>query len=1319
MSILTGLSTSRLRRLLSQSTVWPILALILVLAFTVPLQRMVVRLNNAENAHVRLMRIDRELAGVLQASVDIETGTRGFALTGIADFLAPYEKGSNDLGLHLDRLASLTNPKARLATHAVQVRQTAFARLRASRALIEQVRKRGSATALIDYTEDKRAQDALRRAVAEFAAYASNVSREQQEKSVRFRRMLQLALIISAIMIATFLMLWWRAARRSETARANLRAVEIRSKSIVDDAPYGILTLNRAGRIVSVNRHFCRLLDLSYNEFIATSYKRLLHAGQHDVVVRAAGAMLHSQAVFQEQFCLVRKDGGLIWVRASVSMLRTPDSAGADVLVIADDITEQKLNYEKLRRSEVLVRNAGRLARIDGWSLSWPARQLTIGDVAGTLLGLSQGGRVDVVALTSRMPHADRRKLRAVILACIREGGEFEIEVELDGGDMTLLILGESVNTGDETARIEGALRDVTEQRRSQHALRDSEERFRAIAHVTNDAIWEWDRKGNQVWRTADVPDATGERRDGAMDAWAQRLHPDDRDRVVTSFTTAVQGTADEWSADYRYIRSDGKTRYVLDRAMLLRDAQGMVVRAVGGMIDLTDSHRMQQAMMQMAASVGGENPGDFFRALLDNMVSAMGADAGAIACLSPNGSEARTLAAVVDGERLQNFSYAVSDWPCMVLTVDHECLVPSDLASSYPAAAARFGADAYLGVPLQSAHGEPLGFIFVLYRVAPVNNEFFLSTLRVFASRASAEIERLAADAQLREQAELLNHAQEAIIVLNLDQSVRFWNRGAEQMYGCSSAEMTGADVATTYADAADAKGAMATVLAEGNARREVQQRRWDGDTMWAEERWTLIRNAAGEPYSVLKVSSDISIRKAADEQILQLAHFDNLTGLPNRSLFMGRIEQARRRASFSGYPGALLFIDMDNFKSLNDLHGHNTGDAFLRMAAQRMEKSVRSGDIVARLGGDEFVVIIENLDSDHEEAVAQAQAVAEKLLKALSRPYELDRIRHHSTASIGIALFTEAHEALDILLGQADMAMYAAKAAGRNAYRLYMPELKLSNTANALIEQLHTAVEESQFELWYQPQFDKDGQIYGAEALIRWRHPDRGLLLPGEFITAAEKSSVIIPLGRWVLVTACHQLALWSESGAMASIDMSVNISVTQLREPDFVEQVTKALASSGAPADRLVLEITEGALDEEGDAIAKKIVRLRQRGVRFSLDDFGTGYSSLSRLRRLPLDEIKIDRSFVLAMEDDPTSRAIVAMILTLARTMGLHAVAEGVESEAQRVMLATSGCLAFQGYLLGRPMSPEQLHALLLEPAKRHSEHGLPKSIQLCN
>lgn len=478
------------------------------------------------------------------------------------------------------------------------------------------------------------------------------------------------------------------------------------------------------------------------------------------------------------------------------------------------------------------------------------------------------------------------------------------------------------------------------------------------------------------------------------------------------------------------------------------------------------------------------------------------------------------------------------------------------------------------------------------------------------------------------------------------------------------------------------------------------LELKRQDGAMVWTETVTHYAKNERGE-LVLMGVTRDISQRIMAEQEIQQLAFFDALTHLPNRKLLQDRIEQAIATSSRTQRSCALLFIDLDHFKTLNDTRGHEVGDLLLKQAAQRLTSSVRGTDTVGRLGGDEFIVVLTDLDSNTDTAVSEAGTIGEKILTAFRQDFVLQGQEHHVTASIGITFLKGDQDSSEELLRRADLAMYRSKAAGRDTLQFFDPQMQVAVKVRATLERaIRGAIQAQEFVLYFQPQLDSAGKTIGAEALIRWQRPGQGLVSPAEFIPIAEETGLIVPLGQWVLESACAQLAMWSQDPSTHHLVLAINISARQFHHVDFVKQVLTALEQAGASAHKLKLELTESLMLADVNETIAKMLELKSHGVSFSLDDFGTGYSSLQYLKRLPLDQLKIDQSFVRDLLIDANDAAIVRTIIALSHNLGLGVIAEGVETPGQQTFLFEHGCHAYQGYLFARPMPASDFHRFLL-------------------
>lgn len=544
----------------------------------------------------------------------------------------------------------------------------------------------------------------------------------------------------------------------------------------------------------------------------------------------------------------------------------------------------------------------------------------------------------------------------------------------------------------------------------------------------------------------------------------------------------------------------------------------------------------------------------------------------------------------------------------------------------------------------------------------------------------------------------------QEGIVITDADGVILRVNKAFTEITGYTPEEAVGRTpriLKSNRHEPAFYEAMWSAIRTTGVWQGEIWDRRKSGEVY---PKWLTITAVTGEKGEVthyVGTHMDITQRKAAEEEIRHLAFYDPLTLLPNRRLLMDRLRHSLAASARTGSVVAVLFIDLDNFKDLNDTLGHDKGDVLLTQVAQRLVTCVREGDTVARLGGDEFVVMLEYQNVARDKAATLAQTVGEKVLATLSQPYTLLGHVYHSTASIGITLYSDQQGSVDELLKQADLAMYQAKAVGRNALRFFDTEMQEAATSRAVLESsLRRGLQRKEFTLYYQPQVDSAGRLTGAEALVRWRHPKLGLVPPMDFIPFAEQSGLILPLGQWVLETACKQLAAWADVPQLADLSIAVNVSARQFRQANFVEQVLNTLDKSGANPHHLKLELTESLLLDDVEATIGKMAVLKGHGISFSLDDFGTGYSSLSYLKDLPIDQLKIDQSFIRDVLTDPSDAAIAHTIVALGKNLGLMVLAEGVETDAQRHFLSNHGCHAYQGFLFCRPLPPEECERFLM-------------------
>ncbi|HEY8908032.1 MAG TPA: EAL domain-containing protein, partial [Rhodoferax sp.] len=543
---------------------------------------------------------------------------------------------------------------------------------------------------------------------------------------------------------------------------------------------------------------------------------------------------------------------------------------------------------------------------------------------------------------------------------------------------------------------------------------------------------------------------------------------------------------------------------------------------------------------------------------------------------------------------------------------------------------------------------------------------------------------------------------SQEGMLITDASEVILRVNKAFTDITGYTTGDVLGKTPQMLCSDPQDAAmyvDMWRDLECNGAWQGELWTRRKNGEAYPARLTVTAVKNANQVVSHYVATFSDVTASKMADEKIKNLAFYDPLTHLPNRRLLMDRLEVALAASLRYQRKGALMFIDLDGFKTINDTLGHLQGDLLLEQVANRLNTCVRDGDTVARLGGDEFVVMLEQLSEDVLMAATEAKAAAEKILTTLDHVYPLSPTPCRITCSIGITLFGEnPGETPGEPMKRADLAMYQAKAGGRNALRFFDPQMQAIVTARIALENgLREAMEQGELRLHYQPQMEGHAHLVGVEALVRWQRPLHGLVLPTEFIAVSEETGLILPLGHWVLETACAQLALWAQRVEMSHLTMSVNVSASQFHQSDFVQEVLGVLERTGANPYQLKLELTESVMVSGMEDVIAKMGALKKHGVRFALDDFGTGYSSLAYLKRMPLEQLKIDLGFVRDILTNPNDAAISKMVIALAESIGLTVIAEGVETSDQRDFLASQGCHAYQGFLSSRPLPLDEFEA----------------------
>lgn len=872
---------------------------------------------------------------------------------------------------------------------------------------------------------------------------------------------------------------------------------------------------------------------------------------------------------------------------------------------------------------------------------------------------------------------ADRDEFVNAVGMALETGDSFEIEIRAhEGRERVRWVHAKvqpSMNPTGIATRIHGTVMDITERKQADKALFNSEQNLRQAQEVSHMGSWAYDLNGRLTWSDESyrVFGVSPENFALNMQSFIKLLHPDDQAAMQAWIELCLAGK-NPAARLFRAIWADGSFHDIEAHGALLVDADGKPHHLSGTFQDITERKRVEQELQ-------------FAKFVLDNApIIITYLDSAARICY-------------INKIGCETLGYTQEELLQMSIP-DIDPLFPIDVWTAHWQDL-KNNRSVLVETQHRRKNGEILSIEVIANYVKFGDKEYNVAFDWDISERKKIETDlRIAAAAF---------ESHESMMITDADGVILRINHAFSKSTGYTAEEAIGKKPSILKSgrhDAAFYAAMWASVNRDGTWHGEIWDKRKNGEIF---PKWLTISSVKSDDGAATHyVGShiDITERKASEEEIRELAFFDPLTHLPNRRLLYDRLEHALAGSGRNGRKGVLLFIDLDNFKTLNDTLGHNIGDLLLQQVAQRLLSCVRECDTVARLGGDEFVVILENLGSQLLEIAKKAEAVGEMILYSLGQPYFIASQECRSTPSIGATLFNGNHQQIDELLKQADIAMYQAKAAGRNTLRFFNPEMQESiNVRSALEGELRTAIEKQQFQLYYQIQVDGSHRPLGAEALIRWVHPERGTISPVRFIPLAEEIGLILPIGQWVLETACAQLKAWEQDVLTRNLSLSLNVSAKQFHQECFASQVQETIQRHGINPELLKLELTESMLVEDIEKTICCMKTLNEIGIRFSLDDFGTGYSSLQYLKRLPLEQLKIDQSFVKDIAIDNNDKAIINTIIAMAHSMGINVIAEGVETEAQRQQLLQSKCSQFQGYLFSKPVPIELFSAHLLSRA----------------
>ena len=723
-----------------------------------------------------------------------------------------------------------------------------------------------------------------------------------------------------------------------------------------------------------------------------------------------------------------------------------------------------------------------------------------------------------------------------------------------------------------------------------------------------------------------------------------------------------------------------------------------LLLRAIRYAIERSRSHIALRELAHAVSSVTGQA---FFTTLLAQLCKNFDVAWAFVAELDHGATPTiRTIAMQSHGQTADNLTFTLAETPCERLMEGQPCRIANNLQQTYPNSSQlhQLGIDSFMGIPLIDEAGDTIGLLAVMDNKPLPSNLPGEQFLQIFVGRTVAELARRRTEARMRNLASAIEQTADAIIITDLDGTIEYVNAAFETSTGYGREEVIGQKPSMLKSGQQDDAyyAQLWTALTSGEVfRGTFINRRKDGSLFHEEKTISPLRDVEGAITHYLAAGRDLTERLHAQEQLHHLTYYSPLTGLPNRALFMDRLNQLLARGRWRNRVIALLFINLDRFKVVNDTLGHDIGDHALKIMPKRLNACIREGDTVSHLGGDQFAIILQDMDSPDDVPL-----IAQNILDAIAAPAKLGSEAFVLTASIGIAVYPHDGESAHNLMKCADAALYQAKELGGNSFQFFTADIHQNALESlSLASSLHGALERGEFQLHYQPQYSAAArQIVGMEALLRWVHPEQGMLPPGKFIPILEETGMIVAVGEWVLRSACAQMKLWQTSG-FAPVRMAVNLSARQLNSTGLVATVARVLEDTGLDPKYLELEITETMLMHDIELTIATLEALAKMGVAIAIDDYGTGYSSLAYLKRLRVDVLKIDQSFVRGIGVDLDDEAIVASTISMAHRLGLTVIAEGVETETQLEFLRLNACNQVQGYLFSRPIPAGDIQAFL--------------------
>jgi diguanylate cyclase (GGDEF)-like protein/PAS domain S-box-containing protein len=1093
-------------------------------------------------------------------------------------------------------------------------------------------------------------------------------------------------------------------------AEQSLRENELRYRALFEHTNDGVLLFDLAATVIAANSQITTMLGYTEAEMIG---RRLID----HVVPRERAAAMHKFRRLLDGYTLpnfertfLTKTGVELPVEINTALVVDPNGTPLHVQSIIRNIAERKQAERAVHKSEALFRAVFAssaigiaLADVTGRILETNAAlQQLVGYAANELRGKMYADFMYPDDIPT--PYQEVKDL----MSGRRTQYQFEKRFYHKHGALLWGLITVSLmrSADNEPSLIVAMVEDITERKQAEEALRESETRFRAIAESLAEGLMITDVDDVVLYMNQRMVELTGYTPDELLGKPAHTLllPPEEWDVMQQNNQRRMQGVTEQYEIQIQ--RKDGNRCWININATPLRNSAGEIIATLGAMIDITEHKRVAQrsAMFgllgqQLSSAATAEAAARIIAAVADKLI---GWDAYSLSLYNAEDDMMHDVLNmdVVDGTRVEVpapvSSYPPGEISQHVMTKGPLLLLPKPPAmgvrdlvpfgdTSRPSASLMFvpiRRDAYI-----------IGILTIQSYTPQAYTRDDLDMLQTLADHCSGALERVRAEAALRRAEaryrDMVENASDIIYVHDLDGTLLSINKTAELLSGYTSAEVIGANFArfVTPASLPTIHAALAKELETRAAIKpfEIEIIRKDGSTLPMEVNPRLVQQDNGVVV-VEGIARDMTERKRAEATIRRMAFYDALTGLPNRVLFDDYVRNALALAKRHGRRMAVLFVDLDRFKLINDSLGHHTGDRLLQAVTQRLTSCVREGDIVARMGGDEFTVLLPDVEGPHDAA-----DVAQRLLAVLAAPFLIDGSELFVSASVGMSLYPADGEDAETLLKHADTAMYRAKDQGRNGYQFYVPAMNLATHKQHKLEQyLRRALERQEFELFYQPRVKlASNMLAGMEALLRWRHPQLGLIGPADFIPLAEETGLIVPIGEWVLRMACTQAKAWQTANG-APLRVAVNLSARQFQQIELAAHVAQVLADTGLDASSLELEITESMAMLNAERTIVVLRALKDLGVHIAVDDFGTGYSSLSYLKQFSLDTLKIDKAFVPNRSGTADDSAIAQAIIALAHTLNLSVTAEGVETEQQFECLKRHSCDEAQGYFIGKPM-----------------------------